>query len=148
MTQPVTARETPAPREARSARLLRWGYGALGALMVVLAVIGALLPVMPTTIFLILALACFSRSSPRLEHWLLHHPRFGPPLRQWREHRAVSRRGKCMACLGMALGFALMCAGSPPWWVIALVGATELLVLNYLLRRPEGPFPERADSAD
>ncbi|MFM9436950.1 uncharacterized protein ACFDR9_004037 [Janthinobacterium sp. CG_23.3] len=148
MTQPATQGEATAPRGERAARLMRWGYGALGALMMVLAVIGALLPVMPTTIFLILALACFSRSSPRLEHWLLHHPRFGPPLRQWREHRAVSRRGKRMACIGMAIGFAIMCAGAPPWWVIALVGATELLVLNYLLRRPEGPFPERPDGAD
>jgi hypothetical protein len=71
--------------------------------------------------FLILALACFSRASPRLEHWLLHHPRFGAPLRQWREHRAVSRRGKAMACLGMAIGFIAMClgirrGGSSSWW--------------------------------
>lgn len=147
MMQPVTTRETPARREARAARLLRWGYGALGALMIALAVIGALLPVMPTTIFLILALACFSRSSPRLEHWLLRHPRFGPPLHQWRAHRAVSRHGKRMACIGMALGFALLCAGGPAWWVVALVAVTELLVLNYLLRRPEGPFPEPSDHA-
>lgn len=111
---------------------------ALGVLMVALGVIGALLPVMPTTIFLILALACFSRASPRLEQWLLHHPRFGAPLRQWRAHRAVSRRAKRMACIGMALGFALMCAGGPPWWVVAMVGVIELMVIVYLLRRPEG----------
>lgn len=150
MTRPLADPPTltPARAEARAARMLRWAYGAMGALMVLLGVIGALLPVMPTTIFLILALACFSRASPRLERWLLHHPRFGAPLRQWREHRAVSRHGKRMACIGMALGFALMCAGRPPWWVIALVGVTELLVLNYVLRRPEGPFPEAADGAE
>jgi uncharacterized membrane protein YbaN (DUF454 family) len=129
----------PAARSAHAARLLRWGYMALGLLMVALGVIGALLPVMPTTIFLILALACFTRASPRLEQRLLQHPRFGPPLRQWREHRAVSRRGKRMACLGMALGFVVMCLGRPPWPVIVLVAVVELAVLAYLLRRPEGP---------
>ncbi|NBV17785.1 YbaN family protein [Janthinobacterium sp.] len=128
-----------APREAHGVRLRRWAWTAAGALMVLLGIIGAMLPVMPTTIFLILALACFSRASPRLEHWLLHHPRFGAPLRQWREHRAVSRRGKAMACLGMAIGFVAMCLGHPPWWVIVMVGGMELAVIVYLLRRPEGP---------
>ena len=64
----------PAPRETHGLRLRRWAWTAAGALMVMLGIIGAMLPVMPTTIFLILALACFSRASPRLEHWLLQHP--------------------------------------------------------------------------
>ena len=137
MEQPVKQ----APVEAHTARLRRWAWTAAGMLMVALGVIGALLPVMPTTIFLILALACFSRASPRLEHWLLHHPRFGAPLRQWREHRAVSRRGKALACLGMTIGFVAMCLGHPPWWVIVLVATLEMAVIIYLLRRPEGPAP-------
>lgn len=130
-----------------AARLLRWGYMALGMLMVALGVIGALLPVMPTTIFLILALACFSRASPRLEQRLLQHPRYGASLRLWREHRAVSRRGKRMACLGIAIGFIAMCLGHPPLAVVVLVGVAELLLALYLLRRPEGPSTARAAPA-
>jgi protein TonB len=136
--------------EAHTARLRRWAWTGAGMLMVALGVIGAMLPVMPTTIFLILALACFSRASPRLEHWLLHHPRFGAPLRQWREHRAVSRRGKVLACVGMAIGFVAMCLGHPPWWVLVLVATMEIAVIIYLLRRPEGPAPapEKTPPAD
>lgn len=62
---------------------MRWLWFCAGWLMVALGFIGALLPVMPTTIFLIAAAGCFARSSPRFERWLLDHPRFGPPLVAW-----------------------------------------------------------------
>ena len=52
---------------------MRWLWFTAGWLMVALGFIGALLPVMPTTIFLMMAVACFARSSPRFEHWLLSH---------------------------------------------------------------------------
>ncbi len=97
---------------------MRWLWFALGWLMVGLGVIGALLPVMPTTIFLILAVGCFARSSPKFEQRLLAHPRYGPSLRLWREQGAVSRKGKAFAGAGMAVGFALFCWGAP---VVALV---------------------------
>ncbi len=82
--------------------------------MVALGFIGAFLPVMPTTIFLILAAGCFARSSPSLEAWLLHHPRFGTPLRQWREQGAISRKGKAYAAAGMAAGYASFCGAPGP----------------------------------
>src|SRR5690606_19534711 len=105
-------------------RWKRGAYLALGMLMLVLALVGAALPVMPSTIFVILAAACFGRASPRWEAYLMQHPRFGPPLVAWREQGAISARGKAFAVAGIALGLFLFWYGSQPvWWLGALVSA-------------------------
>jgi uncharacterized membrane protein YbaN (DUF454 family) len=83
-------------------------YFCLGWVMVALGVIGAVTPLLPTTIFLIIAAACFARSSPRLETWLLEHPTFGKTLRDWRATGAISRPAKLMACAGMTIGYVLL----------------------------------------
>lgn len=131
--------DVPAP--PAGARLMRWLWFALGWLMVALGVIGALLPVMPTTIFLILAVACFARSSPRFEQRLLSHPRYGPSLRLWREQGAVSRKGKAFASAGMAVGFAMFCWGTHPSWRLLLgVGLFFAVSAGYVLSRPAPRF--------
>ncbi|WP_218673424.1 YbaN family protein [Chromobacterium haemolyticum] len=127
---------------------VRWFYLCAGVAMLVLGIVGALLPVMPTTIFLILALACFSKSSPRLEQRLLAHPRYGPGLRRWREQRVVPVKAKCFAALGMGMGFAALLLTRPPHWVPWLVGAIELSVLLYLLSRPSHVKPVLAPQPD
>lgn len=91
-----------------------------GLLMLALAAVGAVLPVMPATIFLILAVACFARSSPRLEQKLLQHPRYGAALRAWREEGAISRAGKNWASFGIALGYAIFLVTAKPQWPLAL----------------------------
>ena len=117
--------------------MMRAIWLVLGCVMVALGVIGAFLPVMPTTIFLILAVGCFSRSSPRLEKWLLDSPTYGPSLRAWREQGAVSRKGKTYATLGMAVGYALFWWGAHPSWVLALgVGLFFIASAAYVLSRP------------
>jgi len=121
---------------------MRWLWFALGWLMLALGAIGALLPVMPTTIFLILALACFARASPRLEQRLLAHPRYGPALRLWREQGAISRRGKLFAGAGMAGGFAAFWWGAHPSWTLALgVGLVFAASAAYVLSRPAPRAP-------
>ena len=70
---------------------------AFGLLFVGLAVLGMLLPVLPTTPLLLLALACFARSSERLHEWLLSHRAFGPVLKNWHETRSMPRRAKIAA---------------------------------------------------
>lgn len=105
--------------------------------MLALGIIGALLPVMPTTIFLILALGCFARSSPRLERYLLQHPRYGQSLRLWREQGAVSTRGKAFAALGMAVGYLVFFCTAHPGWKLALgIGLFFIASASYVLSRP------------
>jgi uncharacterized membrane protein YbaN (DUF454 family) len=70
---------------------------AFGLLSVGLAVLGMFLPVLPTTPLLLLALACFARSSERLHGWLLSHRAFGPVLKNWHETRSMPRRAKIVA---------------------------------------------------
>jgi uncharacterized membrane protein YbaN (DUF454 family) len=117
---------------------MRVVYLAAGFLFLVLAVVGAALPVMPTTIFLILAAAAFARSSPRLEAKLLADPRFGPTIIAWRERGAIGPRAKGLAIAGMAAGFGVVVLGSRPGWVMTLVVAVVLLACAaYVLTRPD-----------
>ena len=69
---------------------------ALGWICVSLGFIGIFVPGLPTTIFLIIALWAFTKSSKRLRNWLLNHKRFGPILRNWQEHRVVPLRAKIL----------------------------------------------------
>jgi len=117
----------------------RWGWFLLGWVMVALGFIGLMLPVMPTTIFLILAAGCFSHSSPRFENWLLDHKWFGSSIRRWRERRAIPRKAKIVAIGSMAGGYAvLLVTADPVWWVDLVVAAGLLACAAYVATRPDG----------
>ena len=103
---------TPPPSEPLARRAGRLAWLAGGALALALGTLGLFLPLLPTVPFVLLAAACFSRGCSRCERWLLQHPRFGPPLRDWRAHRALSRRAKWLATVSMAAGSAVA------WWVL------------------------------
>ncbi len=108
---PTETTAAMAPRTARHAwqRVL---WLVAGWLALLLGVVGAFLPLLPTTPFVLLAAFCFSRGSARWEHWLIHHPRLGPMVRDWRATRAVPLRAKQLATV-MMTGSCLWA-----WWVI------------------------------
>ena len=142
-------REAPPSRRGRAIRV---GWLLLGFLCVGLGIIGALVPLMPTTIFLIFAAGCFTHSSPRLEAWLLNHPRHGPTLRAWRAEGAIPKRGKRAACIGMTVGYGIFWLVARPDPLLAVGVAVALLasaawIISRPLPREESP-PENDASAD
>jgi hypothetical protein len=85
--------------EVRKHRLpwVRYAFAALGTLFLLLGIVGAFLPVLPTTPFLLLATACYARSSRRFYNWLMNHPAFGPLIIEWRTYRSIPWRIKLVA---------------------------------------------------
>ena len=77
--------------------LVRFLWVGLGCLFVGLGAIGAVVPGMPTTVFLVLAAACFIRSSQRLYDWLISNKTFGPYLKDYREGKGIPLRAKVLA---------------------------------------------------
>ncbi|MBV7482639.1 YbaN family protein [Bordetella sp. BOR01] len=124
-------------KTGRGGRWKRRAYWALGMLMLALAIVGAVLPVMPTTIFVILAAACFGRASPRWEAYLLQHPRFGPSLVAWREQGAISVRGKSFAVAGISLGLVVFWYTTQPvLWLGLLVSGFMAGCAIWVVSRP------------
>lgn len=118
---------------------MRLAYALVGWLSVGLALAGSVLPLLPTVPFLLLAAACFSRASPRFHDWLLGHPRLGPPIAQWRDHRAISRRAKRLAVVSILASFGISLALGVPYWALGLQAATLSAVTVFILTRPDSP---------
>lgn len=110
-------------------------YRALGICSVILGVVGAFLPLLPTTPFLILAAWFFARSHPEWEAKLLAHPKAGPAIRAWRDHGAIPRAAKVAAAVMLSISAVGGWFGLPePWRYLPL--ATGVLVLSWMLSRP------------
>lgn len=141
----VTRRDIEDPRaeplneEHHRPRGKRWLYLGLGWISLVLGAVGIFLPLLPTTPFLLLAAFCFARGSDESYRWLLSHPRFGPPIRHWRRHRAVSLRAKGLATLSIIAVVAVGLWLGPPTWVLALQGVVLASVALFVWTRPLPP---------
>lgn len=116
-------------------RILFWR--SLVIVFIILGFIGALLPGMPTTVFLILAAWAASKGWPQMDAWLLNHPKYGKTLRQWREQGTVPRRAKWLATIMMSISAVLMLFTTAPIWVKIFTNGTMFIVAVWLWLRPE-----------
>lgn len=109
----------------------------LVSIFVILAMIGAILPGMPTTIFLILAAWAASKGWPQMDAWLLNHPKYGITLRNWREHGTVPRKAKYWASGMMFVSAMIMLFTRAPLLVKVFTDITMLIIAIWLWQRPE-----------
>ncbi|MES2257090.1 MAG: YbaN family protein [Pseudomonadota bacterium] len=109
---------------------------ALGGIFLVLAVLGVFLPLLPTTPFLLLASACFARSSTRLHQWLRNHGVFGRYLSDFEDGRGIPLRGKVLALALMwpSMLYSMYRVNMLPLKIMLLLIACGVSI--YLLRLP------------
>ncbi len=125
-------------------KVLRIALVSLGCLSLALGVAGALLPVLPTTPFLLLAAACFARSSGRLHGWLVRHPRLGPYMEGFVYGGGISASAKrrSVAALWAAIAVSSLLSALGARSATVRIGAPALLALVaggvtiYILTRP------------
>lgn len=128
----------PFNRSPRGAAPVLWNL--LGAACVALALVGALLPVMPTTVFALGAAASFSKGSPRLERWLLQHRVLGPSILAWRHERAIPTSARRAAVVSMGASALLVGATAPMPVVVGVVTVLAAVAL-YVGTRPSPTGP-------
>ncbi|MCR4302754.1 MAG: YbaN family protein [Gallionella sp.] len=109
MSRKIPVERRDYSHEVRKHRFL-WvqaAFAALGTLFLLLGIAGVFLPVLPATPFLLLATACYARSSRRFYNWLMNHPAFGPLIIEWRTYRSIPWRIKLVALATMILTFSV-----------------------------------------
>ena len=116
---------------------LKYLWIGFGGFFIALGLIGIALPLLPTTPFLLLAAVCFSKGSEQIYCWLINHPTLGPPIINWREKRAITRRSKIVATLSMLVLLVITPLVGAPWWVVAFQAAVLTVVASFLWRQSE-----------
>lgn len=121
--------------------MVRWlallWWRVLAVVSVALGLTGVFVPGLPTVPFLLLAAWAGGKGWPALEAWLLNHPRHGPAIRRWRDHRAVPRRAKWAASATMVLSVVLIGLSTAHVGAKLGMAAFLLVVAVWLWRRPE-----------
>jgi uncharacterized membrane protein YbaN (DUF454 family) len=124
-----------------NSRFPRWLLIGVGSLSVVLGMVGIFVPFLPTTPFLLLAAACFVRSSPRLYRWLISHRWFGAYIKNYREYRVIPLRFKVLTLtlLWLSIGYAILAVAETVWLRLLLAGIAVAVTVHVALLRTELP---------
>jgi hypothetical protein len=121
----------------------KWLLMSLGVLAMAVGLIGVVVPLLPTTPFLLLAAACFVRSSDSMYGWLTSNRLFGGFIRDYREQRGMSVRAKTMALAlrWSVIGYTALTAVDATWLRVLLVAIAVVVTIHLLRLRtlPKGP---------
>ena len=115
---------------------MRFIWAFAGLVSLALALIGIVLPLLPTAPFLLLAAFCFARSSERLHFWLINHKTLGPPILEWQECGAINPRGKRLATLSIAVVFGISLAIGLRPMILGIQALCLAGVLTFIWTRP------------
>ena len=124
------------PETKSSQKIVRAFFFAAGTISLVLGAIGIVLPVLPTTPFLLLALACYLRSSQRMTHWMLNNKYFGKYIKNYKEGKGIPLKTKIFAItvLWVTIGYAIYIV---PIWIAQLsMFIIAVAVTTHLIRVP------------
>ena len=109
----------------------------LGTFFLILGIIGILLPILPTTPFLILTAFFYSRSSEKFHNWLMNHKWFGPPVHDWNERGAISTKIKIISTTMILISSTFVFfRESIPFWAKIAYGLTIASVITFMWTRP------------
>lgn len=114
----------------------RHALTAAGFISLGLGILGIFLPLLPTVPLVLLAAACFARSSPRFHQWILAHPNFGPIIRQYQSGQGIPQRVKVRAIIIIWLSMLLSMYLIAQWWAVLLLSTIGVCVTIYLLKLP------------
>ncbi|WP_108485492.1 YbaN family protein [Oceaniglobus ichthyenteri] len=139
---PAPLSKATAPRPHIATRL---AWQVVGGLALTLGLVGAVLPVLPTAPFVILAAFAFARGAPSVQRWLERNPMFGPIILDWRENGAIATKYKILAVSMMVMSLGLGFALALPAMVIAFQAICIAAVTVFILTRPSraAPTPPR-----
>jgi len=110
-----------------------------GLVFLAIGAIGVILPLLPTTPFLLLAAYCFARSSPGMHRWIHDHPSFGPLISNWNQYGSIDRRSKRIAIIVILLTPTLTILVGVPWWALAAQLVVLGIAATFVLTRPSPP---------
>ena len=140
----MTTRATDKLQKNPLVRLLLTGIGILAT---GLGILGIFLPVLPTTPFLLLAAACFLRSSPAFHRWLLGHPRLGRYIHYYLDGKGIPRKAKIYTLIVLWLSISLSIAIVPLWPVRVLLVIIASCVSLYILKQKTLELPSLTDKS-
>lgn len=112
------------------------GWFILGVMSLILGFIGAFLPLLPTTVFIIFAAFCFGKSSPKMQTWLENTKIFGPMILDWRKNGAIAVQYKIIATTMMVVVFIFSLLSDFPLWLLITQAGLMLTGATYILTRP------------